>query len=189
MKSKVIAIVGQIASGKTTLAQFMEAHGFERIVTYTTRPPRKNEKSWDGVSYHFLSDDEFTEKAESGFFAETTEYNAKFGHVRYGTSRESLETPNGVNKVIVLNPQGVIQLKDAGYDIFIVYLDMPQEALMRRALQRGDDPAEIGRRITDDTRLFRRLENSAISGEYIDLTISNPLLLPNQLADMICATL
>ena len=187
MKSSVIAIVGQIASGKTTLAKFMEERGFERIVTYTTRPKRDGES--DGADYYFLSDDEFTEKAESGFFAETTEYNAKFGHVRYGTSRESLETPNGVNKVIVLNPQGVIQLKDAGYDIFIVYLDMPQEVLMRRALQRGDDPAEIGRRITDDTRLFRRLENSAISGEYIDLTISNPLLLPNQLADMICAAL
>ena len=185
MKSDVIAIVGQIASGKTTLAQFMEAHGFERIVTYTTRPPRKNETQWDGTSYHFLSDEEFLERAESGFFAKTTEYNAKFGHARYGTSKESLETPNSSKKVVVLNPQGVIALKDAGYDIFVVCLDMPQEVLMRRALRRGDDPAEIGRRIADDTRLFRRLENAAISGEYVDLTVSNPELLPNQIFEMI----
>ena len=183
--NKVIAIVGQIASGKTTLAQFMEAHGFERIVTYTTRPPRKSEKSWDGVSYHFLTDDEFAKKEESGFFAETTEYNAKFGNVHYGTSRENLETADGVNKVIVLNPQGVIALKDAGYDIFVVYLDIPQEVLMRRALQRGDDPAEIGRRIADDTRLFRRLENPETAREYVNLTVSNPELLPNQIMEWI----
>ena len=180
MGGKIVALVGQIASGKTTLAQFMEAHGFERIVTYTTRPKRTGEK--DGLSYHYLSDNEFTEKAESGFFAEATSYSAKFGHVRYGTSRESLETPDGVNKVIVLNPQGVIALKDAGHDIFVVYLDMSQEVLMRRALKRGDTPAEIGRRITDDTRLFRRLENS---GEYVDLTVSPPELLPNQIMEWI----
>ena len=182
MKSDVIAIVGQIASGKTTLAEFMEAQGFERIITYTTRPPRKNETQWDGTSYYFLTDDEFAEKAETGFFAETTEYSAKFGHVRYGTSKESLETRNGVRKVIVLNPQGVMTLKDAGYDIFVVCLDMPQEVLMRRALRRGDDPAEIGRRIADDSRLFRRLENL---DEYVNLTVSNPELLPNQIFEMV----
>lgn len=183
MKSGVIAIAGQIASGKTTLAKYMKERGFERIVTYTTRPKREGET--DGVDYHFISDEAFLEKAESGFFAETTKYNAKFGHVRYGTSKESLETPDGVKKVIVLNPQGVIALKDAGYDIFVVFLDMPQEVLMRRALRRGDDPAEIGRRIADDTRLFRRLENAAISGEYVDLTITDQNLLPNQIFEWI----
>ena len=183
MGGKIVALVGQIASGKTTLAQFMEAHGFKRIVTYTTRPKREGET--DGISYHFLSDEEFTDKAESGYFAETTEYNAKFGNVHYGTSRESLETADGVNKVIALNPQGVIALKDAGYDIFVVYLDMPQETLMRRALNRGDAPAEIGRRIADDTRLFRRLEDPETAGEYVNLTVSNPELLPNQIMEWI----
>ena len=183
MESNVIAIVGQIASGKTTLAKFMEERGFERIATYTTRSKRVGET--DGVEYRFLSDEEFLEKTESGYFAETTSYSAKFGNVSYGTSKESLETPNGVRKVIVLNPQGVIALKDAGYDIFVVYLDMPQEVLMRRALRRGDDPAEIGRRIADDTRLFRRLENSAISGEYVNLTVADPELLPNQIFEWI----
>ncbi|MBR3569237.1 MAG: hypothetical protein IKN96_00335 [Oscillibacter sp.] len=178
--SGIIAIVGQIASGKTTLAEFMEAQGFEGVVTYTTRPKRDGET--DGADYHFLTDAEFLEKAETGFFAETTEYSAKFGHVRYGTSKESLETPGGVKKVIALNPEGVMTLKNAGYDIFAVYLDMPQETLMRRALRRGDDPAEIGRRIAGDARLFRRLENA---GEYVDLTVSNPELLPNQILEMI----
>lgn len=182
-KTNVIAVVGQIASGKTTLAKFMETRGFERIVTYTTRPKRDGEI--DGVDYHFLSSpEEFADKAEAGFFAEHTGYTAKFGYARYGTSKESLEAPDGVKKVVVLNPEGVVQLKDAGYDIFVVYLDMPQEVVMRRALRRGDAPAKIGRRIADDTRLFRQF-----SGEYADLTVSNPTLLPNQILDMILAAM
>lgn len=184
---KVIAIVGQIASGKTTLAKFLETRGFERIVTYTTRPKRDGEN--DGSDYHFLSADKFEERSKRGYFAEETSYEAKFGFVRYGTSKESLETPDSEKKVIVLNPTGVMTLKDAGYDVSVVYLDMPQEVLMRRALARGDSPSEIGRRIADDTRIFRRLENSAASGDYIDLRVESPELLSNQIADWIQSVL
>lgn len=178
---QVVVIVGQTASGKSTLAKYMEEHDFERIVTYTTRPKRDGED--DGVDYYFLSSDEFAVKAETGFFAETTEYHAAFGHVCYGTSRESLETPHDARKVVVLNPEGVICLKNAGYDIFVVYLDIPQEVLMRRALRRGDTPVEIGRRIAEDAKLFRRLESEG----YADICISNPQLLPNQMAEIIRA--
>ena len=184
---KVIAIAGQIASGKTTLAKFLETRGFERIVTYTTRPKREGEI--DDVDYYFLSADEFEGRSKRGFFAEETSYEAKFGFVRYGTSKASLETPDGAKKAIVLNPTGVMTLKDAGYDIFVVYLDTPQEVLMRRALRRGDSPSEIGRRIADDARIFRRFENSAISGDYINLRVESGELLPNQIADWIQSTL
>ena len=180
---KVIAIIGQIASGKTTLANFMSENGFEQIATYTTRLRREGEI--DGKDYVFLSPEEFAEKAVNGYFAETTAYTTSFGYVSYGTSRKSLETPDGADKVIVLNPEGVQTLKDTGYDIFVVYLDMPQEITMRRALRRGDSPVEIGRRIADDERLFRRLENR----DYVNLRVMNPELLPNQIAELIRANL
>ena len=103
---KIVVIVGQIASGKTTLAKYMSENAFERIVPYRTRPKRDGEKH--AVDYWFISSDEFAHYSECGYFAEETSYEANFGHVRYGTFKESLETPDGVNKVIVLNPQGVI---------------------------------------------------------------------------------
>ena len=102
MCGRIIVLVGQTASGKTTLARYLEQCGFERIVTYTTRPPRKGEQ--DGKDYHFIPEDDFLEKVDEGFFAERTEYHAEFGHVCYGTSKESLETRSGESKVIVLNP-------------------------------------------------------------------------------------
>ena len=176
---RIVCLVGQIASGKTTLAGYLAEHGFERVVTYTTRPPRPGEEN--GRDYHFIAEEEFLEKTDAGFFAEYTDYSANFGHVYYGTSKESLETPDGVNKVIVLNPAGVMTLKNAGYDIFVVYLDFGQETLMRRALQRGDHPVEIGRRIAEDTHLFWQLE----TGDYVDLRISNSDLLPKRLGEWI----
>ena len=179
MEGKVIVIVGQIASGKTTLAGYLERCGFERVVTYTTRPPRKGEEN--GQAYHFISEDEFLEKVDDNFFAEHTEYSAEFGHVHYGTGRESLETSGGVNKVVVLNPNGVMALKAAGYDIFVVYLDFGQSVLVRRALDRGDSPSEIGRRIADEAYIFDLLKY----GDYVDLLVTDPDLLPNQIAEML----
>ena len=176
---KIIALAGQIASGKTTLARYLEKCGFERILTYTTRPIREGEK--DGIDYHFISEEDFLEKKERQFFAEYTQYNAEFGQCYYGTSKESLQISNDKNKVIVLNPAGIITLKKAGYDIFTVYLDFDQAVLMRRALNRGDSPVEIGRRIADDTHPFAVLE----AGDYVDLHIKNSELLPDQIAEWI----
>ncbi len=183
MSGKLVCIVGQIASGKTTLARYLSHSGFERVVTYTTRPPRGNEA--DGADYRFIPERDFLAKKKSGFFAECTEYNANFGHVYYGTSKESLETHGETNQVIVLNPAGVMKLKGAGYDIFTVYLDFDQSVLMRRALNRGDSPVEISRRVADDTRLFRLLE----TGNYIDLRVTDSALLPHQIADLIRETI
>ena len=70
----MIVIVGERASGKSTLAKKYEDWlDFKRIVTYTTRQPRQNEK--EGVDYHFIDDAEFERLNKEGFFAETAEYN------------------------------------------------------------------------------------------------------------------
>lgn len=176
MKPQVVVIVGQIASGKTTLARYLESAGFERVVTYTTRPPRAGEK--DGKDYHFIGEEDFWYKKDTLFFAEHTEYNANFGYVYYGTSKESLETPGGIQKVIVLNPRGVMALKAAGYDILVVHLDFDRDTLLRRALNRGDNPDEIRRRIADDAYLFRLLN----TGNFVDIRITDPELKPYEIA-------
>ena len=175
--SQVVCIVGQIASGKTTLAGYLEQNGLERIVTYTTRPPREGET--DGEDYIFLPESDFLKRQEEGFFAEHTEYEAEFGHVYYSTSKESLETPGGIRKVIVLNPAGVMALKNTGYDIFVVYLDFEQETLMRRALARGDSPVEIARRIKDDIYLFGLLD----AGSFVDYRVRDSKMSPEAIAE------
>ena len=91
----MIVIVGQSASGKTTLAkEYEEWLGFKRIVTYTTREPRQNEQ--DGIDYHFITDKLFERLNADGFFAETAEYNGW----KYGSAKKDYVN----NTVAVLTP-------------------------------------------------------------------------------------
>ena len=87
----LLVLTGRSGTGKDTVAQYLKGqHDFERIVTYTTRPKRKNEV--DGVDYHFISEKEFKQKEKEGFFLETTSFkNSDKKTLYYGTSIESLE--------------------------------------------------------------------------------------------------
>lgn len=151
--SKTIVLVGQTCAGKTELAKVLEKNfGYRRIVTYTTRPPREGEEC--GVDYYFIKDDEaFEDLVRDEYFAEWTEYYATFGHCYYGSAVKDYVDGNNV---IVLNPEGARQVKAAmGDKVFIVYLDVPEYTLLTRAKNRGDDMAEVQRRLLEDeARLY-----------------------------------
>lgn len=145
----LVVLVGPICSGKTTVAKYLEkTKRFQRVITYTTRPPRKGEVN--GVDYHFISEKEFERMIENNELLEYMEYNAVFGHCYYGSAvkEEDLEG----RKVIVLNPDGATALRNKipSKDIFIVYLDVPEYKCLTRAKERGDDIAEVTRRLKDD---------------------------------------
>lgn len=147
---KCVVLVGGMASGKTTLAKELERKGFRRIITYTTRPKRKGEKN--GVHYHFISEAEFVDRIREGFFAETTSYKTVFGHWLYGSAKKDYNAPD--NTVIVLNPQGIINLTEPA---FLVYLDLREAVLKERAIERGDSLSEIYRRLYDDKLYFTQM--------------------------------
>jgi len=148
---KCIVLVGNTASGKTTLSHYLESRGYRRILTYTTRPMRKGEVN--GVDYHFLSTEDFEKKLIDGFFAEFTFYNAEFGSCYYGSAVEDYRAVG--NTVIVVNPIGVISLTEPAY---IVWLDIPEDIIISRALSRGDSEDEVRRRIRDDKIYFDNFE-------------------------------
>ena len=63
-KHKIIILIGESAVGKDTLCTYLvDNNGYERIVTYTTRPPRDNEI--DGVDYNFVSQEDFQEMIDN----------------------------------------------------------------------------------------------------------------------------
>lgn len=144
----MIILAGKIASGKTTLAKELERrHGFHRVRTYTTRPPRDGEQ--DGVDYHFITTEEFEKKIQEGFFAEFVQVDASFGQVYYGSPRPEYADPDAL---IVLDPNGVRRVKDLG--AFTVFLDVPEKELRRRLEKRGDDPEEIESRLKREETTF-----------------------------------
>ena len=154
----IIVLAGKSASGKNFVARKLEECGYKTIVTYTTRPKRKGEKQ--DITYHFISDEEFKQKIEEGFFAEYQSYNTEFGVWYYGTSFEDLKNAND-KSVIILEPQSYRDIKDELSDknITCIYLYANSSTIKKRLEKRGDNPNEIIRRMESDNEDFKGFEN------------------------------
>ncbi len=97
-------------AGKTTVCRRLLSanRNLSRIVTCTTRAPREGETN--GLDYHFLSREEFEDKADADAFLESAEVH---GH-RYGTLKS-----------------GVLQKVEDGQDA-LLNMDVQGAALLRR---------------------------------------------------------
>ena len=155
----MIILLGNSASGKDTVVNnLIHNYGYEKIITWTTRPMRPGEKQ--DLTYHFTDDEDFEEKIEEGFFAEWKKYNSVFGTWYYGTAVQDI-TNNPNNKIIILTPSGYEDIKEYINDeeILSVYLDSSLRTLYKRLKFRGDNPKEIKRRLLHDIKDFKGIKN------------------------------
>lgn len=172
----MLVLVGKTCTGKDTVMKELIDKGFEKIVTYTTRPSRPGES--DGVTYHFISEEDFLEKENNGFFAETTSYDTVFGKWYYGSAREDYEGEDNIKKAIILNPSGLKQLfENEVKNVVSFELCAPNDVIRRRLLLRGDNPEEAERRIVADNNDFKSC--------YADYGILNTDDTPAEVADTI----
>lgn len=155
----MIVLVGESASGKSSIEKyFVDNYGYNKIVSYTTRQPRRNEV--DGVDYHFISVEQFKSLKEQSFFAETAIYN----EWHYGVAKEDCTD----DKVAVLTPHGLRQvskLKDI--NIISFYINVPRRDRLIKILQRGDSIEESYRRNLSDVGMFDGIEDE------VDYIINN----------------
>ena len=156
---KTTVLVGPSCSGKTSFAKMLEIAGWERIITYTTRPARSDEV--DGVDYHFVSRELFDQLEHNGFFLETRSHTkADEGFVSYGTP--TFGSDDKTSQVVVLDPLGALAAYNSGTPVRIIWLDTPKGTRTERALRRGDNPEEIKRRLDADERDFADFEKYGI---------------------------
>ena len=107
MNGHLFIVSGPTGVGKTTLINsFVRKYGSEynthRCVTYTTRKPRYGEI--EGKDYHFVSEEEFDQKVEEGFFLEwSNQYIYKYGTPRYILD----ELKKGRSYILVIDRVGV----------------------------------------------------------------------------------
>lgn len=128
-------------TGKTTLVRRVmeEVPGLRFSVSYTTRPPRANER--DGVDYHFISPELFRRMVQEGRFLEWAEV---LGHC-YGTERIDVETlkSEGVDLILDIDTQGAKRAKERLEHAVLIFLLPPSmETLQERLQNRGLDSAE-----------------------------------------------
>lgn len=153
----MIVLIGKSCSGKDTIKKELLNRGFNSIVTYTDRPKRKNETN--GITYNFVSSDEFLKKIIDKFFAEFTCYKVKNDEVwHYGTSLQDLKKATD-NTVIILNPEGFRTIKNIkGLNIVSFYIDTKKSVIKKRLKRRGDNRKEAKRRMKADNFDFENIE-------------------------------
>lgn len=146
----MILLVGESGSGKSLLEKELERKGFNRIISYTTRPMRDGEV--EGVSYHFLSRDEFERLIKEDFFAEHVEYNGNY----YGTSVDSCVD----DAVIVVEPDGLRQLQEKpDLKTISFYLKADEVVRYQRMTVNRKDPIDHALdRVKKDKVIFKGIE-------------------------------
>lgn len=155
----MLILLGKSGSGKDTIAKYLVDHcGYRRIITYTTRPIRQDETQ--DIQYHFISEEEFHEKVNHGFFLEYKVYHTEFGDWYYGSAKEDFKKADD-KTVVILTPEGYLDLlwnvKNIAHDT--VYIKVGIEELQLRLQQRGDDKTEIERRLIHDNKDFEFVED------------------------------
>lgn len=149
----MIVLVGESASGKSTIERELVKFGYRKLVAYTTRQPRKDER--DGVAYRFVSDEEFNRMKREGKFAEFAMYKGW----QYGTAKEDCTD----DKIAVLTPHGLRQLrKNPELDIISFYIKVDRRDRLIKILQRGDDIEEAYRRSLSDVGQFDGIEDEVV---------------------------
>lgn len=162
MSARVVVVSGPAGVGKTTVCQrLVDAGGFERVVTATTRAPRGAER--DGVDYLFLDRAEFERRIAAGWFLE---HAIVHGRDYYGTPREQVEAALAAGRHALLNidVQGAEELRRKGLPLTTFFLRPPEpwrETLLARIGQRGDTPQEVL-----DKRMASAEREMAQAGRY-----------------------
>ncbi len=171
----MILLLGKSASGKTALLDSIRKKGFNKVVTFSTRPLRKGEE--DGVDYHFITKDKFLDLIISGELFEYRTYGTTGGLWYYGSTKDCYE--DNLSKVCILTPDGLEKVRKAGIEnVVSFYIDADRETRLERALNRGDNKKEVERRFETDDFDFINIRT--------DFTIpNNGNLSLDTLADMI----
>lgn len=133
-------------------------------VSATTRDPREGEV--DGVSYHFLTNEQFSAHVEAGDFLEW----ANVHEHRYGTLKTEVSryTDEGRSVILEIDVQGGLNIRRERPDAVLIFIEPPSmEELERRLRGRGtEDEATI------ELRLKNARQEMEVASDY-DVRVVN----------------
>ncbi len=126
-------------------------------ISVTTREPRAGEKN--GVSYHFVSKEEFRSLIEAGDMLEHDLYCDEY----YGTLKSLIaeKTEKGIDVLLDLTVKGALALRENDPNAVLIFLTAPSlETLRKRLVERGTESLErIERRLQTAEREMSCIES------------------------------
>lgn len=147
-----IVLSGVSSSGKNTVMEaLMKKRNNLRILqrsSGTTRPPRQSDARFN--TYVYLSKEEFEKGIKEGKFYEFELVHDNY----YGMFRSRLDdvvADTQFDYMRDIDVKGNVNLKkffEGKCPMISIFLDAPNEVLKERLLRRGDDPADIEKRLS-----------------------------------------
>ncbi|MBT9137654.1 MAG: Guanylate kinase [Syntrophomonadaceae bacterium] len=131
-KPTLITLTAPTCSGKTHLLDALTGLGCGRIVSTTTRSPRKGET--EGVDYFFISDEKSRELEATNQFFELIEFRG----ARYGVTHHEMASKmaNKCAPIVILEPKGLAiyeqKCYENGWGIYRVYVSTVEKERIRR---------------------------------------------------------
>lgn len=143
----MIVLIGCSGVGKSTVENILQKRlGLNKVISYTTRQPRKGEVN--GVDYHFITKESFELLDKDGFFAEKAEYNGNYYCIAVKDCTDK--------SIAVVELNGLKQLRrnpNLKVTAFCLYANETERA--RRMLARGDSFQQVMERILKDREHFK----------------------------------
>lgn len=173
-KGLLLVVSGPSGVGKGTICkEYLNKYDDCALsVSATTRSPRDGEV--DGVSYFFLTHDEFRKKIDEGGFLE----HAVFCDNYYGTPKDAVmeKLEEGKNVILEIEVQGALQVRSHYPEAVFVFVIPPSvETLEERLRGRGTETDEV---------IKKRLERAKAEFKYIDKY--NYVLVNDTVSEAVC---
>lgn len=135
-KGKLIIISGPSGVGKSSLTDdaLKDLEGFERSVSVTTRPRRKDEA--DGHKYNFISKQDFDDLINKDKLLECAEYC----DFQYGTPLDFVEKKlkQGKNVILEIEVCGAMQVKKKIKDAYLIFIVTSNISDLKKRLKKRD---------------------------------------------------
>lgn len=151
--SFLIILSAPSGGGKSTILNeiLLRMDCVDYSISYTTRAPRGTEQN--GVHYHFVNEQEFEQRIDSGDFLEHAKV---FGKSWYGTSISYIKSRLNLSRHVIMDidVQGASQIAATDIPYVKIFIIPPSmEVLKDRLIKRGTDSAEDIQRRLDTARV------------------------------------
>lgn len=157
MKAFPIIVSSPSGAGKTTIvdAVLKRDKTVSRVITATTRAPRKGEK--DGADYLFWSIKQFEQAIKKGQMLEWAQVHTHY----YGIPKKSVDSlmKKGICPILVIDVQGARTVKAQYPDAATVFIVPPSlRELKKRILGRNDNTQDIEIRLETAKKEMQELD-------------------------------
>ena len=167
--TKLFVLSGPSGAGKSVLIERLLADlpALRFSVSSTTRQPRPGEI--DGVSYHFVTREQFQAGISAGQFLEYAEFSGNL----YGTNRHEIDEAekSGRDLLLDIEVQGARQLQEKGIEAVYIFVTPPSFAELERRLRNRNTETELA----IERRLRQAVEDIAHIHRYQFVIVNDNL--------------